>query len=539
MVAKAHLWINIKKDCPMKKFTFIIAAVAALVGCSRSEQIPTINTETNQITLIGSIEDNTSRVTVDGEKFNEVTWEAGDIISLKPLNGNEARLAASQGGKTEIRFRGEGYLTSPIDTYYAIYPATTFEGSAVSFDYATQDGEEVAVLAGIAEDIAATELAMTFRPINSLLHITVSGVSGLSKAEFMSYDGTALPAGFTYDFSNDTVTPSSATTEAYTIDSPNPAGFFFALPAGIDLSNGYIIRVTDDSLQRNEYSIAFNGKVFERGQTTRVNFAWQNHSVTLGAKTSYSYYLAGDSASADKCGNTSIYFSTGVNGEDCSSSYSGIQDAMISNLGFEIDGTSYTYSGGAVNWDKATNTFNLKSTPSYSTAWGECNVKAFVVVNGQKIYSENTIWLTGLPYYADWRSANYSDWVYKKIADKGSYLTVDNGALGCIISPEFKFPSSLSVYSAIAACTGATAAGNYNRCYCYPGTRSANASESGTYVTIPFVAGDANDPNTPLKCIESPITLTTASPCVVHTAKDFRLFCSTNIYQVKITYSKQ
>lgn len=528
----------------MKRFSIILAAVAALVGCSRNEEL-VVDAPRSQMSLVGSITDDATRVTVDGEKFNEVSWVAGDMIRLASEAGiEETTLRAAASGKRGILFEGEGAPVADIDTYYAIYPATVFDGSRVSFDYANQSGEDVAALAGKVEGVAADDIAMSFKPVNALLHVTISGVTMLSSAELMSYSGEALASGFSYDFATDTTTLSDTTTASYVIDSPDPAGFFFQLPADLDLSEGYIIRFTDATMQRNSYMVAYNGKLFERGTTTRVSATWAIPSVTLGAKTSYSYHVNGDSASADKCGNTTIYFTTGVNGEDCSSSYANIQDALISDLGYKVGNTTYTYSAGQVSWNKENNTFCIKTAPAYDTSWGKCDVTAFVEVNGERLYAKEELWLTGLPYHADWRSRDYSDWIYTKIADKGSYLRVDNASwfssvLGCIISPEFKMPSSLSVYSAIAASTGATSAGDYDRSYCYAGARSATPSESGTYVTIAYMAADSNNPDTGLVCIDSPITLTTSAPCVVHTAKDFSPTTSTNIYQVKITYSKQ
>lgn len=523
----------------MKRFTMILAAMAALVGCSSNEELA-VDVPTSQLSLVGSIDDDATRVTVDGEKFNEVSWVAGDEIRLASEAGiEETTLRAAASGKTGILFEGEGAPVADSDTYYAIYPATVFDGSRVSFDYAKQSGDDVAALAGKVEDVAADDIAMSFKPVNALLHVTLSGVTMLSSAELMSYSGEALASGFSYDFATDTTTLSDTTTTSYVIDSPDPAGFFFQLPANLDLSEGYIIRFTDATMQRNSYMVAYNGKVFERGTTTRVSATWAIPSVTLGAKTSYSYHINGDSVSADKCGNTTIYFTTGVNGEDCSSSYANIQDALITDLGYKVGNATYTYSAGQVSWNKEKNTFCIKTAPAYATSWGKCDVTAFVDVNGERLYAEEELWLTGLPYHADWRSRDYSDWKYTNIADNGSYLKVNNNALGCIISPEFKMPSSLSVYSAIAASTGATSAGGYDRSYCYAGARSATPSESGTYVTIAYKAASSNNPNTPLVCISTPVTLTTAAPCIVHTAKDWPIFTDTNIYQVKITYSKQ
>ena len=527
----------------MRKFIVTLAAVAAMVGCSQSEKSP-MTAPQEPFTLIGSIDNGATRVTVDGEKFNEVSWVSGDVIALSSEGGLSTMLSATSSGKSSVRFQGDGVAAAPVDIYYAIYPATTFAGTEVSFDYAMQAGEDVAVLAGKTESVAANDIDMLFKPVNALLHVHIDGVSALSKAEFMSFDGEPLASGFSYDFATDETMHSATTTTSYVVENPNPEGFFFRLPPALDMSAGYIIRFTDATEQHNTYAIAYNGKLFERGTTTRVSATWATPSVTLGAKTSYSYFVAGDSASADKCGNTTIYFIDGVNGEDCSSSYANVQDALISDLGYEVDGVTYTYSGGDVSWDKGANTFCLNSTPAYSTAWGKCSVRAFIVVGNDKIYADNELWITGLPYHADWRSRDYSDWEYVKISDKGSYLRVDdakwfNSVLGCVVSPEFKMPNSMSVYSSIAACTGATGAGNFDRSYCYAGTRNSGASESGTYVIIGYQAADANNPNTPLVCIDTPVTLSTSAPCIVHTAKDFSPATSTNIYQVKITYGKQ
>ncbi|MBQ5843272.1 MAG: hypothetical protein IIW52_00215, partial [Alistipes sp.] len=65
------------------------------------------------------------------------------------------------------------------------------------------------------------------------------------------------------------------------------------------------------------------------------------------------------------------------------------------------------------------------------------------------------------------------------------------------------------------------------------------ATESGSYVVIPYVAADALDLAAALVAGTDAIELTTAKPCLIHTAKDFTPFTSTNIYQVKVTYNKQ
>lgn len=500
-----------------------LAAVAALVGCSK-ENTPMDVVANDNFAINASIVLDDTRVTVEGENFTDVKWVAGDEVTLSSKAGASAKLVAESGGDTDIRFVGEGSAVADADTYYAIYPATAIVDGVATIDLAAQSGSDAAVLVSKAEGAKDTAIDMAFKPANALLHVAVSGVSSLSKAEFVAYDGTALPQNFTYAFESESVA-TTGEVAAYTIENPSVDGFFFSLPADLNLENGYVVRLTDAS--GNVCSKAYNGKMFAKATTTRVAIKWSTPSVTLGAPmTSYSYYAAGDSTTANGCANNVIYF-------PAASSYTNLQNAMIAEVGYIIDGKEYV-----ATLDTATKSFSMGNVTVSS--WGAKSVEAYVKIkDGRTIKSAPaTVHITGLPYYADWRATNYSDWTYKKISDKGNYLTVDNGALGCIISPAFHIPANIDTTPSVAACTGATSAGNYDKCYMYAGTKNSSASESGSYVTIPFVAADANDPSTPLKTLGGKVTLSSSTPCCVITAKDFRLFCSTNIYQAKIEYAQ-
>ena len=508
----------------MKKIFIALAAVAAMVGCSK-ENAPIDAIEKDSFTMNASIVLDETRVTVEGETFTDVKWEAGDNVTLSSAAGASATLVTETGGDTNIRFVGEGSAVADTDTYYAIYPATTITDGKANIELASQSGDDAAVLVAKAEGSKGASINMKFTPANALLHVAVSGVESLSKAEFVAYDGTVLPQGFTYDFESESVATTGEAVAAYTIDNPSEDGFFFSLPADLNLENGYVVRLTDAS--GNVCSKAYNGKMFAKATTTRVAIKWSTPSVTLGVPmTSYSYYNAGDSATANNCANNVIYFTT-------SSTYANIQNAMVAEAGFIVDGTTYT-----ATLDTATKSFSMGNVTVSS--WGAKSVEAFVKTkDGRTIKSAPaTVHITGLPYYADWRAADYSDWTYKKISDKGQYLRVDNGALGCIISPAFHIPANIDTAPSVAACTGATSAGNYDRCYMYAGTKNSSASESGSYVKIPYVAADANNPSTPLKTLDGKVTLSSSTPCCVITAKDFALFCSTNIYQAKVEYAQ-
>ncbi|MBQ2784755.1 MAG: hypothetical protein IJE99_07155 [Alistipes sp.] len=511
----------------MRKIFIALAAIAA-VGCSK-EMTPNDMPTNDTFALNASIVLDDTRVTIGGDKFTEVGWVAGDKIRVKSVDGFNAELEATESGRENIRFEGTEPYQAAVDTYYAVYPSSNINDAKVTFylDNEHQPGDDVAALVAKAEGVESAGLTMEFKPVNSLLHVAVNGVESLSKAEFKSYTGKALVADFTYNYADDTIEYGTDTVASYEVKTPSADGFFFSLPADLDMSEGYVVTLTD--VNGNVCAKAYNGMSFERGKTTRVNIEWSIPSVTLGVPmTSYSYYDAGDSATANSCANNVIYFTQ-------SSTYANLQNAMVSEAGFIVDGKTYE-----ATLDTATKSFSMGNVTVSS--WGAKSVEAFVKTkDGRTIKSAPaTVHITGLPYHADWRSLDYGDWTYKKITDKGEYLRVDNGALGCIISPAFHMPDNVDTTPSVAACTGATSAGDYDRCYMYAGTKDSSASESGVYVSIPFVKGDANNPSIDFSVLDNGkvVTLSSSNPCCVITAKDFPIFCSTNIYQAKIEYAK-
>lgn len=501
-----------------------------MVGCQSVDEPIAIVDNNATLTLSASIVTDDTRVTVGGENFTEVSWEQGDVIRLESMAGMNVKLAATAAGKSNIRFEGEGVAVAEVDTYYAVYPDTNVSNGMVTFNYGEQSGDDVAAaLVAMTKDSSMSGLQMEFRPVNALLHVAVSGVESLKKAEFMSFTGAKINSTFTYDFDTDAITY-SLPVASLVVEGPAVEGFFFRLPADLDMSAGYIVRLTDAS--GNVCTKAYNGKVFERGTTTRVDIEWSQPTVTLGEPmTSYSYYTAEQYSTANGCANNVIYF-------PIASTYANVQNAMITEAGFIVDGATY-----AATLDTATKSFNMGNVTVSS--WGAKSIEAYIKTkDGQTIKSAvKTVHITGLPYYADWRANNYSDWKYSKITDKGAYLRVDNAGLlssvlGCIISPEFKVPADVAIKPAIAASSGATGLGAYDRSYIYTGTRNSSAKESGEYVTIDYAAADSNNPDTALVTLGSNVTLSTSNQCCVFTAKDFSPATSTNIYQVDIRYAE-
>lgn len=404
MVAKAPRWINhLKQFTVMRKIFIALAAIAAAVGCSK-ENAPMEVIEHDSFMMNASIVLDDTRVTVEGEKFTDVKWVKGDNVALSSAAGASATLVAEAAGDTSVRFVGEGVAVADADTYYAIYPKMEIVDGVAMVDLMEQSGDDAAVLVSKAQGNRGEAIDMTFRPANALLHVAVSGVESLAKAEFMAFNEASLPQGFAYLFESE-MTQNYGEVASYTIDNPSLDGFFFSLPADLDMSAGYVVRLTD--AQGNICSKAYNGKIFTKATTTRVAIEWSTPSVTLGAKTSYSYYLLNQPASANSSANDVIYFSG-----DCASSYAGIQNAYISEVGFKVDGTTYSSASGNVVWNKSEKSFSMDNlTVSEKRGY---TVEAYIVTKEHgTITSSNTLYITGLPYTLN-VSANDGTWTEER-----------------------------------------------------------------------------------------------------------------------------
>ena len=419
----------------MRKIFISLAALAAVVGCSKFEE-HSANVDTKQtISLSASIEVEDTRVTIEGEKFTDVKWEQGDAIKLESVAGVDATLVAAAAGDVDINFVGEGAFAADVDTYYAVYPATDIVDATVTFDYTQQSGSDVAALVAKSEDSSQSALKMSFKPINALLHVAVSGVESLAKAEFSAFDGSDVASSLTYDFKTDATTMGGGV-EALVVENPAAEGFFFALPADLDMANGYVVTLTDAA--GNVCSKAYNGKSFARGTTTRVEIVWSTPVVTLVApKTSYSYYLAGDKTTANNCANNVIYF-------DGASSYANLQNAMVAEAGFIVDGKEYV-----ATIDTATKSFSMGNVTVSS--WGAKSVEAYVKTkDGRTIKSAaETVYITGLPYTLNiaandgtWDEEGYVNWNTSSAVRLGKNQW---GGEAYIEKSDFKLPANVNV----------------------------------------------------------------------------------------------
>lgn len=365
----------------MKRFFIALAAMAAMVGCSK-ENTPSEVITVDNFTVDAKIVVDDTRVTVEGEKFTDVKWELDDKVTLASEAGAKATLSATEAGDV-VRFRGEGTYAADVDTYYAIYPNIDIVDGVASMSLATQSGDDAAVLAAATSNAPKGVIDMEFTPQNALLHVSVTNGVALAKAELKAFDGAMLPE--TYIFSFKQGKPSaSGEVASYVIENPSNS-FFFALPADLELADGYIIYLTDSN--GNICSKAYNGKTFTKATTTRVDIEFAAPKVNLGEPmTSYSYYLQKNSTQANNCANNVIYFPTAT-------TISNLQNAMVKEVGYIVDGTTYK-----VGYNNTNKSFNMTQNHAVSS-WGAKSVEAYVVTtDGRRYSASTTVHITGLPY---------------------------------------------------------------------------------------------------------------------------------------------
>ena len=476
----------------MKKIFTSLAILATFVGCVK-ESTPAIENSPATMSVVASIDCEATRVTVEGEKFTDVKWEQGDLITLVSEAGVNVVMQAESAGDSDVRFNGSGTYAAEVDTYYAVYPAVEIAGRVATIDLSKQSANDAAMLVSTTRGAKQDDITMSFEPANSLLHVAVSGVESLAKAEFKSFDGSDIASSFSYDFSTEE-TSMGGSTKAYVVENPAVEGFFFSLPANLDMNNGYIVTLTDGA--GNVCSKAYNGKVFERGTTTRVAIEWSQPTVTFGsAMTSYSYYLSGNSAQANSCANNVIYFMP--------STYANLQGAMIAEAGYIVDGQTY-----AATIDTATKSFSGNVAVS---SWGAKSVKTYVKTKDGKTFESEaeTVHITGLPYSYNFEGGSLGNYqadgwttngkmrvsseslagrtstlvLHHRRYSKVIWVLFDEEEKGYVVSPKFVTPSDIAVQPMVAR-SAYNASGDKTRTgYVGPVTNTSSSSQAIKYTT--------------------------------------------------------
>ena len=485
-----------------------LAAVAALVGCSK-ENTPMDVVAKNNFTVDASIVVDDTRVSVEGENFTDVKWAEGDKIQLSSEAGTSMTMTAYELSETRDQafFAGEGNVVSATDTYYAIYPAVAITEGVATIDLAEQSGDDAAVLVAKGASNSSESINLSFTPANALLHVTVSGVESLAKAEFKAFDGAAIASEFVYDFEAETAS-AKGETSAYVVENPAVDGFFFSLPADMDMAAGYVVSLTDAA--GNVCTKAYNGKTFAKGTTTRVNIEWSTPSVSLGTPmTSYSYYVSGDVNKANSCANNVIYFTT-------ASTFAGVQNAMIAEAGYIVNGE---YIAVATNASSKSISGNVTVS-----SWGEKSIQAYIKTKDGKVYKSAdtaTVHITGLPYNFQFYqstddSVDAAGWKRNGVAKIDmDLMNLHEGGLagddsGWIASPGYYAPANISTTATLKAKYYVAALRpSSNKATLYVGTTTSNTSSSSSAKSLQLTGSNNTSSGQSWSTVSTYLTLST------------------------------
>ena len=569
----------------MKKIFASILALAAFASCTTNTDTTTVKT-----TLIAPVEVAVAESRAFDAELNWA-WESTDVIAAYQNEGEKSVNALTLNASGNFCNEAFEYATEEMAQFHFVYPA-----SQLAADYSltvAQTGVWTPVLFGTVEAATVANLgSVEMNYLSSAFEVRVWAAGRAARKNIvkavLSSEADFVP---TWSVNNDLTYTQALSGKELSLELNSDTAIF-------NLGEGdFAFTLTLTDAEGTTISLPVASKNFAAGKRTILNVEWKSASVNSWYEdyaNNKGTKLEGGAIYVNAVGGTPVVTVNGtemavVDGK-ISGLASGTYNVVVSINGNELVNrsivvtsiptlscnirTSYSNNGAKdTTNDIAGNELRLSNialSDSYVASnlirnnqyrfvyggttytdvfanpvtmhlnWGAYNCYVVIELNNGYICQTPTYTthVTGVPYHADWRSADYSDWAYKNISDKGSNLQVSSSKLGCVISPAFHTPDgSLTVYGAIAASTNATSLGGYTTSYVYAGTQSSSAKESGAKASLRYLSdfGGA-DSNAPLQTADAAINLTSSNPCVVFTAKDFMIACNTYVYQAYICY---
>lgn len=391
----------------MKKFLLFITGLLLLVACTKHDDPAT--DKTGDFNVAGSYITPEIGVTIGGAYYTEYSWEVGDMVSIFSSGGigkeSPAVIIAQDAGDKGIKFKGNFDYAADVDNYFALYPAQAdFKSYTFTKDYKIQDGTDknAALLTASALSAEKGKVHFSFKPSNSLLRVEITGddkPASLNTVRLRHLDGSEVVTGFTFDIISQVCQSNFTKSSEIIITNPDPEGFFIALPPDVEMKDFVLIFESNNGILAQKY----NAKTFKKGYTYTTTFEWKMPTLTCGARTSYDYYL--NDSNTDRANYLvnnalvigELWLDDEVGGKsDAHSTYSNIQDEMITRAGIHVNGKDYelAFKNGVIG-------YNQKIGVKYDDLrWGEYRVKAFIETkyNGRIESPEKIAIITGLPY---------------------------------------------------------------------------------------------------------------------------------------------
>ena len=480
----------------MRKIFATIIALAALVGCNTDvmEEVattPAYLTTSFEVALEGDTRSFDSELNWKWESTDEIAAYQADGVNnfLNKLTRNQE----NNFGTEEFK-----YTTTEQSTFVFVYPYDAFINTE-KLGY-VQTGVWTPTFVGTTSGTIDNLGAVKMVHASAAFEIRVWDEGRQARKSI-----SAATISSTENFCN-------ATTA--TVSGLNSDTVVFNIAEGT-----FPFDITLTATDGKTYTVS-KELTFELGKRTILNVEWKTPSVSFLAYSSYNE-SDGDVIKNDNLSGNTIY----------------VKDVATKNIDSADIASIKLLLNGVEKADITTGSATVTGV-----ACGEYNVTAKLTLNSGDSYTtaSSKIYVTGIPYHADWRSHNYSDWVYIKCKDDGEHIKLDNNVTAAIVSPEFYAPNgTLPIYTAVAASTNATSVGGYTTGYVYAGTRGSSASKSGSTFSLGYVSNFGGYiPDAQLVTASDTVNLTSSTPCIVVVTTDFALFCDTYIFQVKITYNK-
>lgn len=331
----------------MKKYLiFALAAIAALSSCSDEEKLFSVETPSvsGSRTFIATIEDGTTRTTIDGNKVN---WVSGDEVTLifsddqnnYTENHFVATPSASNAASATLTVKdGETIASEASNIMLAVYPSSYFSFGASSYFPATQvydaDNETAYAPMYFYNESPSDPMPeiIPFKNAGALLKITVpssefTSVKSITVSSDKAMNGEATfypPISSMLILGFVAVTPESS---KLTLDCYSKTGSNVEIPSGgsktfyisiLPLYNGsqftsygYLqIDVTDGTTTKSMRTNKPDGITIERNKIYPISFADQ--SVTWPSSSSDAIRKPTSFDSSIKSNATSIEIQVGV-----------------------------------------------------------------------------------------------------------------------------------------------------------------------------------------------------------------------------------
>ena len=264
----------LKRKKTMKKYIFMaVAGMLALSSCSNDDNEQTTQNAPRQMTFTAGFgDDGLTRASLNGST-KEVSFDAGDEISIFSANNSNVQFTTTAGGASAT-FTGTATAGDPM--YYAVYPykdTYTFSAGVVS-GVVIPHLQSAAAYSGCGWDpnaaiaYAKTEgSSLQFHNACALLKVT-NNTDEVADIMISNYGGDAITGEFDLDTSTGALSCTSRYSNADVYGVTSGKTIYIAVAPGTyeDFSASAMMSLSMDIKRKEKSSVTFEkGKIYNLG----------------------------------------------------------------------------------------------------------------------------------------------------------------------------------------------------------------------------------------------------------------------------------